>query len=152
VRRFDLHSLRFEESSEVRRVVPAEIMPFRLGGLEYGVAGGVVEIELIASRVGAHISVTGLGEATLTGVCQRCLAEAFVAVTVACEEYVKGGESEGDDGYTSGWFLDLQSWVRDAIADALPQQILCRDDCLGLCQECGADLNVVGADHVHGAR
>ena len=152
MRRFDLHSLRFGESSEVRRDVPVEIMPFRLGGLEHAVAGGVVEIELIASRVGAHVSLMGLGEAGLTGVCQRCLADAFLTLPVTCEEYVRSGESEGDDGYTSGWFLDLESWVRDAIADSLPEQIICRDDCCGLCQECGADLNEVGADHVHGAR
>ena len=30
---------------------------------------------------------------------------------------------------------------RDAIALALPEQIVCRDDCAGLCAECGKNLN-----------
>lgn len=152
MRRFDLHSLRFGERSEIRRVVSVDLTPFTLGGLEYAVAGGVMEVELTASRVGAHLSLKGRGQGSLSGVCQRCLAEALVPVAVACEEYVKGGDSEGEDGYSRGWFLDLEGWVRDAIADSMPQQILCRDDCRGLCQECGADLNLVGADHAHPPR
>ena len=42
--------------------------------------------------------------------------------------------------------IDLRAWARDALALALPTQILCKDDCLGLCPECGADLN---ADPAH---
>jgi uncharacterized protein len=38
--------------------------------------------------------------------------------------------------------------VRDAIALALPEQILCRPDCAGLCPVCGKDLNVEPHEHV----
>ncbi len=38
--------------------------------------------------------------------------------------------------------LDLSAWARDAIVLELPEKILCRDDCAGLCAGCGADLNV----------
>ena len=34
------------------------------------------------------------------------------------------------------------------IALALPDQILCRDDCAGLCPECGKDLNAEPHEHV----
>jgi uncharacterized protein len=149
VRRFDLHSLRFGESSEVTRAIPVEIAPFDLGGLEYGVPGGTIEVELVASRVGTRISLKGHAVAHLVGVCQRCLDDADVTVPVDCEEYVKDGFSEGDDGYTRGWVLDLESWLRDGIAGELPAQMLCRDDCRGLCQECGVDLNTVDGDHTH---
>ena len=44
--------------------------------------------------------------------------------------------------------LDLSAWARDAIALALPDQILCRDDCAGLCPECGKDLNAEPHEHV----
>jgi uncharacterized protein len=37
--------------------------------------------------------------------------------------------------------LDLSAWARDAVALALPLQILCRPDCAGLCPVCGKDLN-----------
>jgi uncharacterized protein len=43
--------------------------------------------------------------------------------------------------------LDLSAWARDALILALPEKILCRPDCAGLCPECGRDLN--REPHVH---
>ena len=43
--------------------------------------------------------------------------------------------------YIEGNNIDLSAWARDAIALALPEQIVCRDDCAGLCAECGKNLN-----------
>ncbi len=45
--------------------------------------------------------------------------------------------------------LDLRAWARDALALALPAQLLCREDCAGLCPVCGIDLNAAGPDHAH---
>jgi uncharacterized protein len=42
----------------------------------------------------------------------------------------------GDDG-----FLDLGPVVRQLAVLAVPMQVYCRPDCLGLCPECGANLN-----------
>ena len=35
----------------------------------------------------------------------------------------------------------MSQWARDAVALALPDKILCRPDCAGLCGECGKNLN-----------
>jgi uncharacterized protein len=43
--------------------------------------------------------------------------------------------------------VDLSAWARDAIALALPDKILCRTDCAGLCPVCGKDLNVEPHEH-----
>jgi uncharacterized protein len=43
--------------------------------------------------------------------------------------------------------LDLSSWARDALVLALPDKILCRPDCAGLCPVCGRDLNVEPHEH-----
>ena len=37
----------------------------------------------------------------------------------------------------AGEVLDLGAWARDALALALPDQVLCRPDCAGLCAVCG---------------
>jgi uncharacterized protein len=37
--------------------------------------------------------------------------------------------------------LDLAAWARDAYALALPAQVVCREDCAGLCPKCGVNLN-----------
>ena len=44
---------------------------------------------------------------------------------------------------------DLEPVLRDAVVLALPFQPLCRDDCPGLCAECGARL-ADDPDHGHG--
>jgi uncharacterized protein len=43
--------------------------------------------------------------------------------------------------------IDLSAWARDAVALALPEQILCREDCAGLCAVCGEDLNENPHEH-----
>lgn len=45
--------------------------------------------------------------------------------------------------------LDVRAWARDALALALPAQLLCREDCAGLCAVCGENLNEAGPDHAH---
>ena len=40
------------------------------------------------------------------------------------------------------------TWARDAVALELPEQILCRPDCAGLCPVCGKDLNVEPHEHL----
>ena len=44
--------------------------------------------------------------------------------------------------------MDLEEVVRDAVVTSLPFQPVCRDDCPGLCSECGARL-ADDPDHHH---
>jgi uncharacterized protein len=43
--------------------------------------------------------------------------------------------------YLDAGLLDLAAWARDALVLAVPAQIVCREDCLGLCPVCGENLN-----------
>ncbi len=46
------------------------------------------------------------------------------------------------DVYThDGLRLNLYPLVRDQVVMAFPVQVLCREDCAGLCQTCGANRN-----------
>ena len=72
-----------------------------------------------------------------------------------------GGRSRGGQAgrgeelsspYITDEMLDLAGWARDAFALAAPVQVLCREDCKGLCPECAADLNDLDParpSHVH---
>ncbi len=73
MRRFNLRSLSFG-SDEAERRVFCEVAPFSLGGLEYEVAGGGVELDLRARRVGRRLTLRGDGVAAIRGPCQRCLS------------------------------------------------------------------------------
>ena len=47
--------------------------------------------------------------------------------------------------------LDLEPVLRDAVVLALPLTPLCREDCSGLCAECGERLDDLPEDHNHDA-
>jgi uncharacterized protein len=85
----------------------------------------------------------------------RCLGHAEVPLEVAAREIHDFEGPRGDaadeqlrSDYVADGRLDVGAWVRDAIALALPEQILCRPDCAGLCPVCGKDLNVEPHEHV----
>ena len=60
------------------------------------------------------------------------------------------GDADLLSPYYADHELNLEAWARDALALALPTQITCRDDCAGLCAQCGANLND-DPDHAHEA-
>lgn len=154
MRRFDLRSLRFHDASELWRSLPVDVEPFFFGGLEYSVPRDHVDVELTIARVGESLTLTAELETDVVGPCQRCLAEADVHVQARGVDYVRHGDSEGvdeedgEEGYARAFALDVERWARDLIAEALPAQLLCREDCRGLCAVCGADLNAE-PDHRH---
>ncbi len=151
MRRFNIRPLSLGERNEAERRLFCDVAPFTVGGLEYEVEGGGVDLDFTVSRVGRRVAIRGEAVARLVGACQRCLADATVEVPVRCVDYVADGGSEGDDDepYVAGYVLELERWVRDAIAEAMPARLLCREDCRGLCPVCGVDLNLIEGEHVH---
>jgi uncharacterized protein len=58
-------------------------------------------------------------------------------------------EEHDEVRYLDGDLLDLEPAFRDAVVLALPMSPLCREDCPGLCAECGAPLADAGPGHRH---
>jgi uncharacterized protein len=87
--------------------------------------------------------------ARLHGPCYRCLDDAVVDIPINAREYqaTNADTDELRTPYLADDALDLESWARDAIALELPEQILCRPDCKGLCAVCGKDLNDEPHEH-----
>ena len=58
------------------------------------------------------------------------------------EYHEQGADSEElTTPYLEEGRLDLSAWARDTLSLSLPEQVLCREDCAGLCAGCGANLN-----------
>lgn len=82
--------------------------------------------------------------ARLHGPCYRCLGDAVLELPISVREYQAtnpDGSEELRTPYVVDDNLDLAAWARDAVALALPDKILCREDCAGLCPTCGKNLN-----------
>jgi uncharacterized protein len=87
--------------------------------------------------------------------CTRCLERAAVPLTfdfvsrfVAAESFGTSGEHElhGEDldyDAIEGEQIDLTDVVREQLLLNLPQQVVCREDCRGLCEKCGANRNLI---------
>ena len=125
-------------------MLPVELDPMEFGGERYRPDPAAPEATLTLTRAGAGTLFALALATTLRGPCFRCLASAAVPVEVHVREYdepAPGRPEELRNPYLEDDLLDLSAWARDAIALELPEKILCREDCAGLCAGCGANLN-----------
>jgi uncharacterized protein len=139
--------------------------------------GAAAELDLKFEAVAEGVLVTGTVTAPLSGECARCLSPVTSTVTASLTELYlypparPQGQGAGqgrdtrhgrpdrsdeheeqddeDERYLDGDLLDLEPALRDAVVLALPMSPLCRDDCPGLCVECGVPLAEAGPGHQH---
>jgi DUF177 domain-containing protein len=106
--------------------------------------GSPVELDLRLESVVEGVLVSGSATVEVRGECVRCLGDVSDELKVAIQElYVYPGVEQDDElaSRLEGDLIDLEPLLRDEVVLDLPFQPLCRDDCSGLCVECGANLN-----------
>ena len=142
---FDLGRLGLTSGEGRHLDLTVRLDPLQFGGQRYEATPSEVPVKLDVSRT------TGMGwflrlrfEARLSGPCMRCLGPAAPEFAIDAREVNQPGA--GDDELRSPYVdrsddLDLARWARDALALAVPAQLTCREGCLGLCPQCGANLN-----------
>jgi uncharacterized protein len=176
---FDMRQLGRQAGSALSRsrTVPAPAdLHLELVSVPVGVE---VALDVRFEAVTEGVLATGTATAPLAGECARCLDPLTSTVTVSFQElylYSEGRphgsrevsdkrekydkrakydrhdedeERDDEERYLDGDLLDLEPALRDAVVLALPMSPLCRDDCPGLCAECGARLADAGPDHGH---
>jgi len=104
-----------------------------------------VVFDLTCQSAGDGVLVQGTAAVQLEGQCGRCLSSFTRPGQFALQElyyYPGKGPSDDDEAlYVVDDGVDLEPVLRAAVVLNLPFSPLCRDDCAGLCQQCGADLN-----------
>ena len=124
--------------------------PFELGGERYLPVPGTVPAELAITRAATGTVFQLRFTTRLHGPCYRCLEDAVLELPISGREYQATNPGESDElrtPYVVDDNLDLTGWARDAVALALPDKILCRPECAGLCPVCGKNLNT--EPHTH---
>ncbi|AJP04006.1 hypothetical protein TU94_23570 [Streptomyces cyaneogriseus subsp. noncyanogenus] len=128
--------------------------------------GAPVELDLRLESVMEGVLVTGTARATAEGECVRCLEPVELELEADFQEMFSypdaddrgrpvaepGDDAEDDEDrlFVEDGLIDLEAVLRDAVVLALPMQPVCREDCPGLCAECGARL-ADDPDHHHDA-
>ena len=150
---FDLAPLGLRSGDGRRFDLHVGIDDFHYAGEPYGVSPALVPVRLDVSRTTGNGWALRLRfTASLEGPCMRCLEPAAPAFEIDAREVsLPGGGEELSSPYVDAdEELALAQWARDALALTLPAQISCRDDCAGLCGQCGANLNE-DPEHQHEA-
>ena len=147
---FDLRRLRLRPGEVRQERVDVELEPFVLGGQRYEPSPATTPVELqISQASGAAVFDVRL-HAHLVGPCMRCLGYAEAEFDVSAREFYDPDAPPADalrSDYVVDNRLEVGVWTRDAIALELPEQILCRPECAGLCPGCGKDLNAEPHEH-----
>jgi uncharacterized protein len=147
---FDLRRAKLRPGEEYRDEQEVALSPFELGGQRYLPIPEEVDAELAITRGTSGTTFELRFPARLHGPCYRCLKDAVLDLSIRAREYQATSPGESDElrtPYVVDNQLQLSDWARDAIAVELPQQILCRPDCAGLCPMCGQDLNENPHEH-----
>ena len=108
--------------------------------------GSDLEFDLRLEAVMEGILVSGTIRGRAEGECVRCLDPVEDEIEADVQElFVYPGrtpEGEGEDELRElvDEMIDLEPVLYDTLVPALPFQPVCRDDCPGLCSECGVRL------------
>jgi DUF177 domain-containing protein len=147
---FDLAALGLSSGEGRRLDLHVHLDPFDFGGERYDVMPALIPVSLDVSRtMHSGWALRLRFEVELQGPCMRCLEPASPAFSVDAREVDQpGGGEELASPYVKDGELHLASWARDALALTLPAQIACREDCAGLCPQCGVNLNA-DPQHAH---
>ncbi|MDA3935374.1 MAG: YceD family protein [Actinomycetota bacterium] len=109
-----------------------------------------VSVELLITNTGDGVLVEGTAAAQVRVPCSRCAESFDHTITGEISTYLltrsRDSEDSANDGddleCLEGHNLDVLPLVLAAIVIEAPFAPLCRPDCMGLCPECGTDLNV----------
>jgi uncharacterized protein len=83
-------------------------------------------------------------DAVIECTCARCLKELELPMHLQVTSRLTEGDKEPDDPdvfLLEGDFADIDEIIFSNFILSLEQRFLCREDCKGLCEDCGADLN-----------
>jgi uncharacterized protein len=138
----------------VERSVPA---PADLGLELIGVPPGTeLDLRLRLESVSEGVLVSGTISGPVAGECGRCLRPIGDTLEVTIQELYAYAHSTTDEttdedevGRLQGDLIDLEPALRDAVVLALPSNPVCREDCPGLCPECGVPLDELPEGHTH---
>ena len=145
-----LRRLRLRPGEEHREHVDVALEPFVLGGARYEPSPAVVPAELVVQRASSGDVFRLRFSTRIEGPCMRCLDAAAVEIEVEAQEYESSdpdADPELRSDYVRDGELDVGAWAHDQVALGLPEPILCRPDCAGLCPVCGKNLNDEPHEH-----
>jgi uncharacterized protein len=113
----------------------------------------VVDDDVLAERIRGNLTLTKLedeilakfeGKAKLKTACDRCAAEFVQEIPFRFSEEYSLDRKHSDPetpSVSSQFEIDVTEPLRQEMISAIPVKNLCKEDCVGICQKCGKNLN-----------
>jgi uncharacterized protein len=103
----------------------------------------MVDVDLVLTSFLGGVEARGTLEVPWRASCRRCATDIAGTLEIKVHEQFRAGVGpDDDDAYPlANEEVDLEALVRDAVVLELPMAPLCKDDCAGLCPQCGANRN-----------
>jgi uncharacterized protein len=139
----DLDALALRSGEGARLDVSLKPEPPVIGGEQLAIDGDDLEARVDVSRTSSGYALRLRVATTVSGICARCLGPAELEVSVDAREVDQPSVDDPElrSPYVGEGLLAVDSWVHDAIILAIPERLICRPDCAGLCEVCGVSLN-----------
>jgi uncharacterized protein len=149
----DLSQIRQPETEVFRRYEPSA---FEEGSSQFRVVAPVT-LRLKVHKDRDRFRVVGNVSTTLELACSRCLEPFTLPVESEFDvRYLPQSENTGEereveeddlsDAFYRDDVIDLRQLMEEQFYLALPMKPLCREDCKGLCPNCGTNWNVASCD------
>ena len=139
----------FTSEGKVKELsVPYEEKTFSYMGNEYEIKGDTVA-DMKLSNIGTGtVLVEGSVTALMIIPCDRCLEEVSTEIPLEIERKLDMKLTDEDrvndldeSSYLTGMDLDVDQLVYLEVLMSWPLKVLCREDCKGICSQCGKNLN-----------
>ena len=143
----DLRNLLSGAKDDMTVSAPLEMETFRTALAEYPVMEKQ-PVELVLTRTGKDkLHISGNGFVALEIPCDRCLepvrTEMHFDIDKDIDMQETSGEIEDEEekDYIDGYNLDVDKLLYGEILVNWPLHVLCKEDCKGICNVCGVNLN-----------
>lgn len=149
----DLSDVLSEHHKTIEKIVPVEMTEFQTSFGRFPIIkkqDAHVTIKHVKQR---ELIITGEEKLVLRVPCDRCLKPVEVPFVldfvknVDLQESVEAQTDEMDEkNYIDGYYLDVDKLLYNEILIGWPMKILCDEDCKGICNVCGQNLNEGSCD------
>ena len=101
-----------------------------------------VKVEGKIKNIAGVLTIKATISGIYSSVCDRCMEDATVRLEAKLDTIFDLNEAKDDSLTLENGKIDLTRTAYDALSLEIPMVILCKEDCKGICPNCGANLNI----------
>lgn len=149
----DLNEILAETGKEKKYSLTIEMDKFSTGELGYEFQNKKEAVFHFVNKGKKTVALDCTIDTVLLMPCDRCLEMVEVPFSISASKDIdlkkttEEREAELDEyNFLQGMNFDTEVFVRDEILVNMPMKVLCSDDCKGICNKCGTNLNKGSCD------